>query len=132
MKIHHLAVLVTDMDISLKFWQDALRLELKERRLVPKEGVEIAFLAVGDSLIELIKPLDDLGGLSRQLEQPGTKIHHICLEVESVARRMQQLQNAGIQFVNEEVRSHEDGTRYAFIHPRSTGGVLLELYEPPS
>ncbi len=132
MKIHHIAVLVADMDAALPFWQDVLGLELDDRKVVASESADIAFLRIGDSLIELVQPLSADSPLAHQLERPGTKIHHLCLEVADLDARLAKLRAAGVVLINEGASEHEDGTRYAFIHPRSAGGVLLELYETPA
>ena len=94
--------------------------------------LDIAFLRIGDSLIELVQPLSVESTLTQQLGRPGTKLHHLCLEVTDLDVRLAKLRVAGVALINEEARQHEDGTRYAFIHPRSACGVLLELYETPA
>ena len=132
MKIHHIAVLVADLESALPFWRDVLGLELDDRKVVASEGADIAFLRIGDSLIELVQPLSVESTLTQQLGRPGTKLHHLCLEVTDLDVRLAKLRVAGVALINEEARQHEDGTRYAFIHPRSACGVLLELYETPA
>ena len=132
MKIHHIAVLVADLESALPFWRDVLGLELDDRKVVASEGADIAFLRIGDSLIELVQPLSVDSTLTQQLGRPGTKLHHLCLEVTDLDVRLAKLRAAGVALINEEARQHEDGTRYAFIHPRSACGVLLELYETPA
>lgn len=129
MRLHHLAILTAELDAVLPFWRDVLGLELRERKVVSSESAEIAFLSIGDSLIELVQPMLADTKLAHQASQPGTKMHHLCLEVEDLDICLSNLRGAGVKIINETVKIHEDGTRYIFIHPRSTGGVLLELYE---
>jgi len=127
--IHHIAIAVRDLDAALDFYRDALGLEMTERRQVPEEGVEIAFLPTGDGEIELLQPLDEDGGVARFLEKRGEGLHHVCLAVDDVEAAMERLQAAGAQLLSEEPRVGAHGIRYVFVHPRSAHGVLVELYE---
>jgi len=127
--IHHVAIVVDDMEHALSFYRDALGLEVKERRRVEKEGVEIVFLPTGDHEIELVRPLGDEGGIARFLRKRGPGIHHICLGVQDIEGAMARLRSAGAEMLSEEPQIGTDGTRYAFVHPQSAQGVLLELYE---
>ncbi len=127
--IHHIAIVVRDLDAALALYRDALGLEMTERRQVPEEGVEIAFLPAGEGEIELLRPLDAESGVGRFLEKRGEGLHHVCLAVEDVEAAMERLRAAGAQLLSEEPRVNEHGTRYVFVHPKSTHGVLLELYE---
>jgi len=127
--IHHIAIAVRDLDAALALYRDGLGLEVTERREVPEEGVEIAFLPAGEAEIELLRPLSDEGGIARFLEKRGEGLHHICIQVEDIEAAMAQAQAAGAQLLSEEPKVGAGGTRYVFIHPKSTHGVLLELYE---
>jgi methylmalonyl-CoA/ethylmalonyl-CoA epimerase len=127
--IHHIAIAVRDLDAALAFYRDALGLEMAERREVPEEGVEIAFLPAGDGEIELLRPLDEGGGVARFLEQHGEGLHHVCLAVEDIEAAVESLRAAGAQLLSEGPLVDVHGTRYVFVHPRSARGVLLELYE---
>ncbi len=128
-RIHHLAIAVRDMEAGLQFWQQALGLELSERRQVPMEGAEIAFFHLEGGEIELVRPTEPDSGLQRFLEKRGPGMHHVCLEVEGLDALLEQLKAQGVRLINETPRLGENGRRYAFIHPESTGGVLVELYE---
>lgn len=130
-KINHIAILVDDLQSPLNFWQDALGLELTQVQDVPGEQASIAFLPVGDSEIELVKPTTDDCGLARYLEKRGPGMHHICLEVDDIVAMLDQLKAKGIQLINEEPKVSADGRKYAFIHPKSASGVMVELYELP-
>ena len=127
--IHHIAIVVRDLDTALAFYRDALGLEMTERREVPEEGVEIAFLPAGEGEIELLRPLDTESGVARFLEKRGEGLHHVCLAVEDVEAAMEQLREGGAQLLSEEPLVNKHGTRYVFVHPKSAHGVLLELYE---
>jgi len=128
-KINHIAILVNELESPLNFWRDALGLELSQVEEVPGEQARIAFLPTGDSEIELVQPTTDDSGLARYLEKRGPGMHHICLEVDDIDGMLAQLKAKGIQLINEEARVGSDGRRYAFIHPRSASGVMVELYE---
>lgn len=127
--IHHIAIVVRDLDVALAFYRDGLGLEMTERREVPEEGVEIAFLPAGEGEIELLQPLDEESGVARFLKKRGEGLHHVCLAVEDVEAAMERLRATGAQLLSEEPRVNVHGTRYVFVHPKSAHGVLLELYE---
>jgi len=130
-RIHHIAVLVEDIDTSLKFWHDILGIEPSHISNMPNEAARIAFLPVGESEIELVQPVTSDSGLSRFLEKHGPGMHHLCLEVVNLQGFLRQLKTKGVQLINEEPNLGEDGRLYAFIHPKSTNGVLVELYQLP-
>jgi len=130
MKIHHIAIAVKDLDTALTFYRDALGIEVSERRKVPTEGVEVAFLPMENSKLELLEPLDPANSIGRFLDKRGEGIHHVCILVEDIGAAVTRMIDKGAQMATE-VRSHPDGTRYAFVHPKSTHGVLIELYEKP-
>ena len=130
--VHHIAIAVRDLDVALAFYQDALGLEMTERREVPEEGVEIAFLPAGEGEIELLRPLDEASGVARFLEKRGEGLHHVCLAVDDIDAAVERLRAAGARLLSQEPRVNAHGVRYVFIHPRSTRGVLLELYEMPA
>ncbi len=130
-KLNHIAILVEQIEDALPFWRDALGLTLSKVEEVPAEKARVAFLPVGESEIELVQPTDPETGLGRYLAKNGGGLHHICLEVPDIAAAMERLQDHGVTLINESPRQREDGTLYAFIHPKSTQGVLLELYQLP-
>jgi len=127
--IHHIAIVVRDLDAALALYRDGLGLEVTERREESDEGVEIAFLPAGEGEIELLQPTDEESGVARFLEKRGEGLHHVCLAVDDVEAAMERLRAAGAQLLSEEPRVNAQGTRYAFVHPKSAHGVLLELYE---
>ncbi len=128
-RINHVGIVVHDIQKSLSFWRDALGLELEELRDVPAEQSEVAFLPVKGSEIELVQPTTDDSGVAKYLAKRGPGVHHICLEVDDIGAMLGQLKAKGIRLINEEPRTLANGRKYAFVHPASTGGVLVELYE---
>jgi methylmalonyl-CoA/ethylmalonyl-CoA epimerase len=129
-RINHVAIVVSDIDAGLAFWRDALGLAAGERKHVAQEAVDIAFLDVGEAHLELVQPTTDDSGIAQYLAKKGAGMHHICLEVDDIEAAMQRLRDHGAQLLNDTPKER-DGIRYVFVHPRSTGGVLLELYELP-
>jgi methylmalonyl-CoA/ethylmalonyl-CoA epimerase len=127
-KINHVAVVVADIDQALVFWQDALGLELQRIEEVPSQKAAVAFLPVGDSEVELVKPLTDDSGLSKFLAERGGGMHHLCFEVDDIDAKLEELKAKGVRLINETAMELP-GRKMAFVHPKSTGGVLVELYE---
>lgn len=128
-QIHHVAVVVDDMEKALGFWRDALGMELHELRDVPAEKSQVAFLPLPGSELELVHPTTEDSGIAKYLAKRGAGMHHLCLEVDDLAGMLAQLKSKGVRLINEEPRTAADGKRYAFIHPESAGGVLVELYQ---
>jgi methylmalonyl-CoA/ethylmalonyl-CoA epimerase len=128
-QINHVAVVVADMEKSLSFWRDALGIQLHELRDVPAEMSQVAFLPLAGSELELVQPTTDDSGIAKYLAKRGPGMHHICLEVDDIDGMLAQLKTKGVRLINEEPRTASDGKKYAFIHPESSGGVLVELYQ---
>ena len=127
--INHIAVVVEDMEKSLSFWRDALGMNLHELRDVPAEKSQVAFLPLAGAEIELVKPTSDDSGIAKYLAKRGPGMHHLCVEVDDIYGMLAQLKSKGIRLINEEPRTAADGKKYAFVHPESTSGVLVELYQ---
>ncbi|MCY4525310.1 MAG: methylmalonyl-CoA epimerase [Anaerolineaceae bacterium] len=127
--IDHVAIVVNDMEAALGFWQGALGLELQRIESLSAENVDVAFLETENAHVELLLPTDEDSGIGRYLAARGGGMHHICLSVPDIEAAMQLLVEAGVELINENPRKREDGTRYAFVHPKSSGGVLVELYQ---
>jgi methylmalonyl-CoA/ethylmalonyl-CoA epimerase len=127
--VNHVAVVVEDMEKSLLFWRDALGIQLHELRDVPAEQSQVAFLPVAGTEVELVMPTTNDSGVAKYLAKRGQGMHHICLEVDDIEGMLSQLKEKNIRLINEEPRISTDGKKYAFIHPESTGGVLVELYQ---
>lgn len=130
-RIDHIAILVNDMEAPLSFWRDALGMEVTGVKDIPAEAAQIAFLPTGGSEVELVRPTTDDSGLAKYLEKRGPGMHHICLEVDDIEGMLAQLKAKDIQLINETPKIAADGKKYAFIHPKSAFGVMVELYELP-
>ncbi len=128
-QVNHVAVVVDDMDKALSFWRDALGIELHGLREVPAEKSQVAFLPLAGSEVELVQPTTDDSGIAKYLAKRGPGMHHLCLEVDDLEGMLSQLKSKGVRLINEEPRLAADGKKYAFIHPESTSGVLVELYQ---
>jgi len=128
-QINHVAVVVENMEKALSFWRDALGMELHGLRDVPAEKSQVAFLPLPGSEVELVLPTTDDSGIAKYLAKHGPGMHHICLEVDDIEGMMSHLKSQGVRLINEEPRVGGDGKKYAFIHPESTSGVLVELYQ---
>jgi len=131
LRIDHIAVLVDDLEKTLSFWRDALGMTLSHVEDIPAEKSMVAFLPLGGSEVELVKPTTDDSGLARYLEKRGPGMHHICLEVDDIEGMLARLKEAGVQLINETPLAGSGGKRYAFVHPKSANGVMVELYELP-
>ena len=127
-KIDHVAVVVDDIEEALKFWRDAMGIELSHIEDVPSQKSQVAFLPVGDSEVELVKPTTDDSGAAKFLQERGGGMHHLCFEVDDIDAKLADLKSKGIRLINEKPIILP-GRKMAFIHPKSTGGVLIELYE---
>jgi len=130
-KIDHIGVVVSDIEEALQVYQQALGLTLAKSQDRPDQAVRIAFLPTGESEIELVQPVTGDSGVARFLQKRGEGIHHICLEVDDIEQALADLQERGLQLIDETPRTGFQGEKFAFIHPKSTHGVLIELYEYP-
>jgi len=127
-KVNHIAIVVEDIGQALAFWQDALGLHLQKIEDVPSEKVKVAFLPVGDSEVELVQPTEEESGISKFLRDRGPGLHHMCFEVEDIDQTLLRLKTKGIRVINESP-IQLPGRKMTFIHPKSTMGVLVELYQ---
>lgn len=128
-RIDHVAIAVPSIDGALAKYQQSLGLDVKEREIVASQKVEAALLPVGETSLELIEPRGN-EGLAKFLEKKGPGLHHIALEVEGIEAALAFLKAAGIPLVDETPRIGARGHKVAFLHPKATGGVLVELVEP--
>ncbi|MEO5918745.1 MAG: methylmalonyl-CoA epimerase [Candidatus Limnocylindrales bacterium] len=129
-KIHHVALIVSSIEAALGLWRDMLGLELESVLDIPQDRVRIAFLGVGESRIELVEPTDDTTGVARFLASKGEGFHHVCFEVDDLAETLLRLGIDGLELIDSAARRGAEGP-VAFLHPRSCGGVLVELIEAP-
>ena len=131
-RIEHLGVAVTSLDESLRFWRDGLGLELADVEVVEDQGVRVAMLPAGGSRIELLEATGAETPVGRFLAKRGPGIHHVCVEVVGVNAMLERLSERGFRLIDRRARPGAGGSLVAFIHPESTGGVLVELVERAS
>ena len=130
-RLDHVAVLVPDLENALNFWQQKLGLDLERVETISSMEVKIAFLPLGESEIELVQPTSEDSGLAKFLEKRGPGLHHICIEVADIQKKLDELKDQRVQLIDEVPIKMDDGRQLAFIHPKSAGGVLVELYQLP-
>ena len=129
MKIEHIGVATRSLDDSLKFWRDALGLEVTHTEVVEEQGVRVAMLPVGEPRIELLEPTHADSPVAKFLEKRGAGIHHIAVRVDDIRATLQSLKESGARLIDESPRVGANGCLVAFVHPATAGGVLLELVE---
>ncbi len=129
MKINHLGIATKKIEDVISFWTDSLGLETMHTEIVEDQKVRVAMLPIGESRIELLEPTSEDSPISKFLEKRGGGIHHIAIEVEDIAAALQKARDNGATLIDQEPRIGAEGCLVAFIHPRSTGGVLLELVQ---
>lgn len=129
MKINHLGIATKGIDDALKFWEDALGLENVHTETVEDQKVRVAMLPLGESRIELLEPTSEDSPISKFLEKRGGGIHHIAVEVEDIEAALAKLKAEGARLIDETPRIGAEGCLVAFVHPASSGGVLLELVQ---
>lgn len=132
MKINHLGIATRSIDEALEFWADALGLENVHTETVEDQKVRIAMLPIGESRIELLEPTSDDSPISKFLEKRGGGIHHIAVEVDDIEAALAKLKAKGVRLIDESPRIGAENCLVAFVHPRSTNGVLLELVQTNS
>jgi len=128
-RIDHVAVAVEDIDAALAKYRQVFGLEAREREVVAAQRTEAALLPIGESNLELIQPKGN-DGLERFLQKRGPGLHHIAIEVEGIEDALAFLKAMNVPLIDESPRSGARGHKVAFIHPKATGGVLVELVEP--
>ncbi len=129
MKIDHLGIATKGIDEALKFWQDALGLEQTQTEIVEDQKVRVAMLPIGETNIELLEPTSEDSPISKFLEKRGGGIHHIAVEVENIEASLAKLKTQGMRLIDETPRIGAEGCLIAFVHPASSGGVLMELVQ---
>jgi methylmalonyl-CoA/ethylmalonyl-CoA epimerase len=127
-KINHIAIAVSDVEESLVFWRDAMGLEVDHMEDVPSQKAQVVFIPVGDSEVELVKPTSPDTGVAKFINEKGGGMHHLCFEVDDIDGMLAQLRDKGVRLINE-IALELPGRKMAFVHPKSTNGVLVELYE---
>jgi len=129
-RVHHVAVVVRDIDAALATYRDTLGLRVELVLPIESDGVTIAFLPVGESKVELVAPTDGSTGVARFLEDRGEGFHHVCFEVDDIDVALRDLAGRGVKVIDQAARRGAEGP-VAFLHPRSCHGVLVELIEAP-
>lgn len=130
-RIDHLGIAVKDLARAEPLFEALLGSASKGREVVASEGVEVSFFQVGESRIELLQATGPDSPIARAIEKRGEGVHHVCLAVDDIEAEVARLRAAGFQFVGDAPRPGAGGHRVAFIHPRSAGGILVELSEGP-
>ena len=129
--LDHVAVLVADLDAAIALYRDVYGLELCAVEEVPSEQVKVAIFGHGAGRVELVAPTGPDSPMAKALARRGEGLHHLCLEVPDLARAMASLRAAGAPLLDEEPRAGAGGARVAFVHPKGSRGVLIELRQGP-
>ncbi len=128
-KIDHVGIAVKDLERALRFYRDQLGLELKGIEEVDDQQVKVAFIPVSESNLELLEPTDPSGPVGKFLASKGEGFHHISFRVSDLEGKLKELQEKGVELIDHKPRRGAGGLKIAFLHPRSTGGILIELCE---
>jgi len=128
--LEHLAIAVNNLDEALEIYERMLGWKLEKIQVVEQQRVKAAFLHVGRTRIELLEPTDSESAVAKFLEKRGEGIHHIALSVSDIESHLKELKEKGIALIDEKPRIGMEGGKIAFLHPKSTKGVLIELVEP--
>ncbi len=130
-KLDHVGIAVEDLEASIEVYRN-LGFEVESVDDVPGFGVKVAFLPMESGSVELVLPVNDDSAMAKYLEKKGGGIHHLCFEVYDIRAELKRLEAAGVELVDKVPRHGAHGTLVAFLHPKSTGGVLIELAEKTS
>lgn len=128
--IDHIGVAVEDLDAAIATYRDSLGMPVVHRETVSEQGVEAVLLDVGDGHVELLMPLGPDTAVGKFLAKRGPGLHHVAYRVESIEETLRTLTAAGMRLIDERPRVGIRGSRVAFVHPASTGGVLTEIVQP--
>jgi methylmalonyl-CoA/ethylmalonyl-CoA epimerase len=129
MKLDHIGIAVNSIDDKLKVWQNILGLKLEAIEEVPDQKVKVAVLPVGDVNIELLEPLGEESTVRKFIDKRGEGLHHLCFEVDDIEEVLSDMQAHGVALIDQKPRIGASGKKIAFVHPKNTGGVLIELTE---
>ncbi|HRU40751.1 MAG TPA: methylmalonyl-CoA epimerase [Candidatus Diapherotrites archaeon] len=128
-KIDHIGIAVSNLDEAVKLYKDVLGLELHGTEVVPEQKVKVAFLPVGDTEVELLESTSADGPIAKFIETKGQGIQHIAFRVDDIEAALEEMRAKGMRLIDEKPRYGAGGAKIAFLHPKSTGGVLIELCE---
>jgi methylmalonyl-CoA/ethylmalonyl-CoA epimerase len=129
-RIDHIGVAVEDIDAAIALYRDSFEMELGHRETVESRGVEAVLLDVGEGHVELLAPLGPDTPVGKYLAKNGSGLHHVAYAVDDIDAALKSIAAAGVQLIDSEPRVGIRDSRVAFLHPRSTGGVLTEIVEP--
>ncbi|RPJ06966.1 MAG: methylmalonyl-CoA epimerase [Deltaproteobacteria bacterium] len=129
LKIDHLGIAVNDIEQGKKFWSDILGLHFEGAETVAEQKVTTAFFPVGESEVELLESTSPDGPVAKFIEKKGTGFQHVAFRVENIDEALSELKEKGIQLIDQVPRIGAGGARIVFLHPKATGGVLVELCE---
>jgi methylmalonyl-CoA/ethylmalonyl-CoA epimerase len=129
-RIDHIGVATDDLDKAIAFYEGTMGMSIVHRETIESQGVEAVLLDVGEGHVELLRPLDSEGPVGKFLAKRGPGLHHVAYSVTDIDEALGRLKDAGIELLNSEPRRGIRDSRVAFLHPRSTGGVLTEIVEP--
>ncbi|HHW17684.1 MAG TPA: methylmalonyl-CoA epimerase [Firmicutes bacterium] len=128
-RIHHLGIAVKDLELAKKTLEDALGLVTSAVEEVPTQKVRVAFVPVGESRLELLEPTQEDSTVQKFLETRGEGFHHIAFETDDLEADLKKAESHGLRLIDKEPRPGAHGTKVAFIHPKSTFGLLIELVQ---
>ena len=129
-RIDHVGVAVEDLDSAVELYSQRFDMREQHRETVEEQGVEAVLLEVGDGHVELIRPLSPDTGVARWIDRHGPGLHHVAYATEDIDSALATVRDAGLRLIDEQPRRGIRDSRVAFLHPKSTGGVLTELVEP--
>ncbi|MGA8535334.1 MAG: methylmalonyl-CoA epimerase [Candidatus Tumulicola sp.] len=130
MQIDHVAVVVRDLDEAVRLYVQTLGFKEVYREVIDDQGVEAVGLEAGDSIVELLRPLDETSPIARFRGDAATRLHHTAYRVGDIRAKLLELKSRGVRVIDEQPRKGAHGNLIAFLHPKSTGGVLIELCQP--
>lgn len=130
--IEHIGIAVKDLKVSIKLYEDILGLKCYAIEEVKDQKVKTAFFKVGQTKIELLESTEPDGPIAKFIEKNGEGIHHIAFAVDDVSIMLKEMESKGVQLIDKQPRQGAEGMSIAFLHPKSTGGILIELCEKPS
>lgn len=128
-KLDHIGIAVADLDAAMKVYTDVLGLKGAGVEVVEEQKVKVAFFPVGDTEVELLQSTDPEGPIAKFIEKRGEGVQHLAFRVENIEATLDEMRAKGIRLIDEKPRYGAGGARIAFLHPKSTGGVLIELSE---
>ncbi|NLY49468.1 MAG: methylmalonyl-CoA epimerase [Firmicutes bacterium] len=130
-KVDHIGIAVNNLQTALEFYEGILGIKCTGQERVEEQKVTTAFLPLGDTELELLESTDPTGPVARFIEKRGEGLHHIALQVDNIEAVLEKMKAAGVRLLDETPRGGAGGTKIAFLHPKASGGVLLELTERP-